>query len=86
MLAQDADNPIVRLLGALANYLLAILIAAATVAIIIAGFYFLTAQGDPNKVGDAKRMVTYAIIAVLVGMTAYAMTKLVRTIVESGIN
>lgn len=42
----------------------------AAIFIIIAAFNYLTAQGDPEKVGKAKSMIIYAVIAIVVALLA----------------
>ncbi|MDP3974966.1 MAG: hypothetical protein Q8P88_01610 [Candidatus Jorgensenbacteria bacterium] len=42
----------------------------AAIMIIIAAFKYLTAQGDPEKVGVARQMVIYAVIAIAVALLA----------------
>ena len=62
------------LIWSVTNWLFIILLAVAAIAIIIAGYFFVTATGDPDKTKKARDFVLYAVIGVLVGF-AIASTK-----------
>jgi hypothetical protein len=49
-----------------------------------AGFQWMTARGDSKKVEDAKKLITGAIVGVLIIASAYAVTSFVLTAVTSG--
>jgi hypothetical protein len=71
-----------QVLDNIANWLWAILMAVAAIFIIVAGFHFVTAQGDPEKINLAKRFLLYALIGALVGSLARALVMLVSRIVS----
>tara|TARA_B100000508_G_scaffold140740_2_gene143162 strand:- start:2041 stop:2517 length:477 start_codon:yes stop_codon:yes gene_type:complete len=50
--------------------------------IILAGFRFVTAQGDTNKLSDAKRALLYAIVGGLLILGAY----IILEVIESTVN
>lgn len=52
---------------------------------IIAGFYFLTSQGDATKVATARQAVLWGIVGVVVGLVAFSIPAIVRLTVGSGI-
>ena len=60
------------------NWALGILIAFAVLMLIIAGFLFVTAQGDPDKVKTARNFVLWALVGVLVGLLSYALVQFVK--------
>lgn len=62
------------------DWLFAILLIIAALAIIIAGYFFVTAVGDPDKTKTARNFVLYALIGVLVGVCAKGLVALVRRI------
>jgi len=68
------------LLDNVTNWLFSILLVTAAIFIIIAGFYFVTAAGDPDKTKKARDFVLYALIGVLVGFAARGLVYLVGTI------
>jgi hypothetical protein len=77
------DVDIMDLLNTIANWLLTILFIVAVIFIIIAGFYFVTAMGDPEKVKSARQFILYALIGVAVGLASKGLVLLIETIVES---
>jgi len=49
----------------------------AAIFIIIAAFKYLTAQGDPEKVGAARQMIIYAVVAIAVALLATVIDNIV---------
>jgi len=70
-----------NILDRVSNWLWAILMVVAAIFIIISGFHFVSAQGDPQKIQLAKQFLLYALIGVLVGSLAKALVILIITIV-----
>lgn len=70
-------------LGAV-GWIYRIFFIVAAVFIIIAAFNYLTAQGDPEKVGKAKSMIIYAVIAIVVALLAFSIDQIVATFLTSG--
>ena len=71
---------IMTLLGRIVDWLFAILLIVAAIWLIIAGYYFITAHGDPDRVSKARNMVLWALIGVLVAFAARGLVELVKTI------
>jgi len=65
----------------IADWLFAILLIVAAIFIIIAGYFFVTAAGDPDKTKRARDFVMYALVGVLVGFVAKGLVMLVGQIV-----
>ena len=87
-LAVLADAPdvvptvdIMDVLDNITNWLFAVLLVIAAIFIIIAGYMFVTAMGDPDKTKTARNFVMYALIGVLVGFCAKGLVLLVRSVV-----
>lgn len=51
--------------------------ALAVLMIVIAGFRFVTAQGNPQEVSKARNTIVYAVIGLLIAITASAIVRLV---------
>jgi len=79
----EEELDIMNLLDTIANWLLTILLIVAAIFIIIAGFYFVTAMGDPAKVATARQFILYALIGVAVGLASKGLVWFVQTIVKS---
>jgi hypothetical protein len=55
------------------------LIAAISVIMfVIAGILYLTSAGDPGKVGKAKTAVTYAVIGIVIAISATAISAIIK--------
>jgi len=81
-LAQE-EAPTVDIMVALetlTNWLFTLLLIIAVIFLIIAAFTFITASGDPDKVGKARNFVLYALIGVAVAVAARGLVALVQTI------
>ncbi len=70
-----------KVLNNITNWLFAILLIVAAIFIIIAGYFFVTAAGDPEKTKRARDFIMYALIGVLVGFVAKGLVALVGIIV-----
>jgi Type IV secretion system pilin len=51
--------------------------------IIYSGFLYVTAQGNPEKIKQASKALTYAVIGALLILGATAIVKIVESLVES---
>src|SRR5438046_594336 len=58
--------------------------AFAVIMFIFAGVGFITAQGDPEKVGVARNFVIYGIIGVVIALLAFSIPLILRTTLTSG--
>jgi hypothetical protein len=47
------------------------------------GFYFLTSGGDPEKIRTAKKIITYALIGLLIVLLASALIFVIKLVLES---
>ena len=57
----------------ISRWLLGLLLAVAVIFLIIAGYYFVTARGDPDAIQKARNFVLWAFVGVAVGLAAYAL-------------
>lgn len=64
------DVEIWGFLTTITDWLFGILIVVAVIFLILAAFNFITAGGDPEKVGTARQQVIYAIIGLIVAILA----------------
>ncbi|MDD2732168.1 MAG: hypothetical protein PHI53_03155 [Candidatus Pacebacteria bacterium] len=53
--------------------------SVAAIFIMIAGYYFITAQGDSDKLGKARNMILYAIIGIVVVVVAVVLADFVKS-------
>lgn len=59
-------------LGAVLDLIWIVFIAFAIIMFILAAFQFLSAQGEPDGIGKARKMVIYGIIGVAIAIAAFA--------------
>jgi len=71
------------LLTAILNVLLIIAVPIIVFFIIFAGFSYVTAQGNPEKVKQATRSLTYAIIGGVLILGGVAISEIIASVVAS---
>lgn len=72
-----AGQTVWNTINTLANWMFAFLLIAAVIVVLMAAFTFLTAAGDADKTAKARGYITYAIIAIVVGVLAKAIVVLI---------
>lgn len=60
------------------NVMFTFLLVMAAIFIIVAAYMFVTAGGDPEKVGTARNLVMYAIIAIVIAVMAQGIVYFIR--------
>lgn len=75
---------VMQVLDRIVDWLFTILLIIAVIWLILAAYYFVTAQGDPDRISKARNMVLYALIGVLVAFAARGLVLLVEKIVGGG--
>lgn len=73
---------VLGVLTKLTNWLFGLLLLVATSCIVIAGFYFVTSAGDPQKVAQARNFVLYTLVGVLVAALSKGLVALVKLVVK----
>lgn len=72
---------LVAALESLANGLFGLLLLVGTIFIILGGYKFLAAAGDPEKIEEAKRMLLYGVVGMIVAFLAKAIALYVPQLV-----
>lgn len=72
------------LLGKIIDLLIKFVGTVAFIFLVIGGFRFVMAHGNENEFQQAKQMVTYAIVGLLMALLAYLIILLVQTILYRG--
>lgn len=75
-------NDLITALQRLVNWLFTILLIVAVIFIIISGYNFVTAQGDPEKIHKARNFVLYALVGVAVAVASVGLVALVQLIIR----
>lgn len=76
-------NNLEGLIVGILNVLLVIAVPIIIFFIIFAGFSYVTAQGNPEKIKQASRSLTYAIIGGVLILGAVAISEILQSVVES---
>ena len=68
------------LINAIVNIIFTFAVAIAPLMIIVAGFYFVTAAGNPNQINTAKQIILWTLIGLLVVLCAKGIIALFRNV------
>ena len=79
------DNPLcadtfAELIDAIINLLFYLAIAITPIMLIMAGFYYLTAAGEPEKINTAKKIILYTLIGLVIVISAKGIMELFQGI------
>lgn len=66
----------------LINFLLGLIVIAAVVTIVIAGFRMITGGANPQQIATAKRAIIWAIIGLAVALFSFAIIEMVNTFLK----
>jgi len=77
----EADN-LWELINKLIDFIFTISLGIVPIMIIIAGFYFITAAGDLEKINTAKKMILWTLIGLIIVFCAKGVIKLFKEIFE----
>ena len=83
------ENPlpwesIEELIGAITNFIFRVAVIVAPIMFIIAGFFFITSAGEPEKVRKARNVFNYTLIGLVVVLLATGMYELIKSILSGG--
>lgn len=76
---QTKNGNLTEIIKKVTNVLLFLVGAISVIMMIVGGFKYTTSGGAPDKVGAAKNTILYAVVGVIVSMTAYAIINFVIT-------
>ena len=87
--ARGIDNPLMydnfeELVEAIANFIFNIALVFAPIMIVIAGFYFLTAAGDPGRVATAKKIILYTLVGFAIILLSRGLVAVIREVLQVG--
>lgn len=75
-------DDILRLVDRVINIIGGLFFAVAVIFIFFAGYKYLTAAGQPEKLTEAKNQLIYSIIAIAVGLIAFSVTTIVERFIS----
>lgn len=65
----------------LINYIISIIAIVAVVMIIYAGYLYVSSSGDEKKLGQAKSLILYAVIGLIVVVVSYSIVGFVNSLI-----
>ena len=68
------------LLKAIIDFIFTLALVIVPIVIIVAGIFFITAQGDPEKINTAKKMILWAIIGLIIILCAKGFVEVIKEI------
>lgn len=80
----QGDRDLPTIIGTIINAFLGLLGVVLVIIIIFAGYKWMTAQGNSGQVDEAKKMITQAVIGMIILMAAYAITRFVLEAIITG--
>lgn len=68
------------LIGRIINFIFAVSLVLTPLMIIIAGFYFITAAGNPEKIKTAKDIILYTIIGLVIVLLSKGLVDVIKDV------
>lgn len=75
---------LVSIFSDIVKWIYTIFFIVAVMFVIFAAFTYLTAGGDPEKVGKAKDQIIYAAVAIIVALLAISLKSIIESFLISG--
>lgn len=73
----DQDNAAISFVGAIATFVTAGIVIIGVIAMIVAGYIYMTAAGDATRVSQAKTIVVSALLGIVLALAAYLILRTV---------
>lgn len=70
------------LIDAIIKFIFNIALALAPLLIVIGGFYFVTAAGDPSKIETGKRIILYTLIGFLIILISRGLVEVIKGLIR----
>lgn len=80
--ALDSPQAIIGTVIKISSLMGQLLMAVSVAVILYAGFKYLTAGGNEQNVEEATKVLTYAIVGIIVGLLAFAIPEIVRNLIQ----
>ncbi len=76
----ETGDDVVGIINNVTSWLWQLFAAATVLAFLIAGFFYVTAAGDSDRITTANNMIKYGIIGVVVALLSAGMSELIKNI------
>ena len=74
-----SNTELMPMISKISSTILALVGIIAVLFLIIGGFQFITASGNPDQTGRAKSMILYAIIGLIIAILSWAVVQFIIT-------
>ncbi len=78
----SSGDDVLRIIGNITTWLWRFFMIITVLVFMYIGFVYLTAAGNPTKVGQANNMIKYGIIGIVVALLSGGMVKLVESFLQ----
>lgn len=82
----DSNDTLPKHLLNIINFVISAVGIIAVIVIVMGGQRYLTSNGDPGKAKQAKDMILYAVVAIVVAVLAFAIVNFVSAAITSNAN
>jgi len=82
----NSVGDLVSKIQTIGNWVFTGLLALAAIFLVVAGYYFVIAGGDPEKIKTARQMIINALIGVAVGLAAKGLIMVIQSIVGTNVS
>lgn len=74
-------NSVQEVVGGITNWILGVTAGIVILFLIIGGIYYITAAGDQKQIEEAKKIITYAVIGLVVILVSYSIVTTLSKII-----
>ena len=78
---QQGGN-VIDIINTILNFIWPVFIGVAVIFFLVAAFIFVTANGDPGKVGAARQSLLWGVIGIVVGVIAFSLPFLIQNTIQ----
>lgn len=83
IVARNMDALSTNVLCPIVDYIFTISMIFGIAMILVAGYKYMTSGGEPNKVGEARKSLTYGAVGILVALLAGSVPRLIATFLNA---
>lgn len=85
--ASVIENPLTygtfnELIEHILGFIFTLAIVLVPLIVVYAGFLFMTSEGDPIKVGNAKKLLTYAVVGLIIVLLSKAIISIIHGVLS----
>lgn len=78
----SSGSDLIELIDNVGNWIFTILLSVAAIFLIVAGFMWVTAGGNPENVAKARQMLINALIGLAVGLGSKGLAAVISSLIE----